>query len=339
MLEREAFAQGAELDYQAPAGCPDQAEFRARVERTLQRPLDAVGPLARFQITIGPVLQGYELAVTSEVRGERGTRVLAGPDCNSVADAGALSIAMALSSATTEPSSTTEPSATEPSATEPERRAAARGDPPVRDVPSAPASSAVAVAPAVPSAEQTPDRVALAEPPAPPQNTLALQLLGDYGALPRMSPGVRLSLGRAGRRWSGRVGAEALLPATRWVDGESGTAGGRFWLGAGRVEGCWRATESARASLDACAVFEAGALSGSGVGVDVSKPATLVWLAPGARLVGALPLTTSRAHALVGIEGLVPLLNKRFTVERGTTELYHPARVVARMDLGVAWLF
>jgi hypothetical protein len=330
LLEREAFAQGAELDYHAPAACPSAEEFSARVARTLQRPLAELERLGRFRVTIAADQQGYQLTVSSEVRGERGTRVLSAPDCSSVADAGALSIAMALGSATQAedgPQRTSEASAdVAPNALAPGAESTVPG-----------ADRAVPVAPA--SSERTPRSGSGSESAAPPRNTFALQLLGDYGALPRVSPGMRLSVGRAGKRWSGRLGVGALLPATRWVEGESGSVGGRFWLGAGRAEGCWRTAGDARNSLDACLVFEAGALPGAGVGVDVPKQSTLPWLAPGARFVGAVPLTTSRAQALLGVEGVVPLLSKRFTVERGRTELHRPARLVGRVDLGVAWQF
>lgn len=322
MLEREAFAQGSELEYRAPTACPSAAEFSARVERTLQRPLDEFEQLGRFQVTIAPAPQGYQLTVSSEVRGERGTRLLSGSDCSSVADAGALSIAMALSGAT-----------------EQEAGAHQAAEASAGVVSRARAPHAAAVVPKAPSAKRAPVTVDPTEPPEFSRDTFALHLLGDYGGLPRAAPGARLSVGRAGQRWSGRLGVGALLPATRWVDGEAGTVGGRFWLAAARAEGCWRTAGDARTSLDGCFVFEGGALAGSGVGVDVSKQATLAWLAPGARVVGALPLTTSRAQAVVGVEGLVPLLNKRFTVEKGTTELHRPAPLVGRMDLGVAWQF
>lgn len=332
MLEREAFAQGLDLEYRAPEACPSAAEFRARVAQTLQRPLHELEHLGRFQVTIAAGPDDYRLTVTSEVRDERGTRSLSGPDCNSVADAGALSIAMALSSAAEEPFAGAQRSAESGAGAPRSAESPAGGAPPVL----AP-RKVVAQGPA-PSADRSP-RVPGAESGGPSRNVLALQLLGDYGTLPRVAPGARLSFGRGGQRWSARLGIEALLPTTHWADGEAGAVGGRFWLGAGRAEGCLRAAGDARSSLDACAVFEAGALTGSGVGVDVSKQSTLVWLAPGLRVAGAWPLTTRHAQAVAGVEGLVPLLSKRFTVENGRTALYHPARWVGRMDLGVAWSF
>jgi hypothetical protein len=330
LLEREALAQGAGLDYHAPAACPSAEEFSARVARTLQRPLADFERLGRFRVTIAAEQQGYQLTVSSEVRGERGTRVLSAPDCGSVADAGALSIAMALGSAMQPENGSQRTS---------EATVGAPGDarPPGPDSAVTATNSPVPAAPA--SSERAPRSGTGSESAASPRNTFALQLLGDYGALPRVSPGMRLSVGRAGKRWSGRLGVGALLPATRWVEGGSGSVGGRFWLGAGRAEGCWRTAGDARNSLDVCLVFEAGALPGAGVGVDVPKQSTLPWLAPGARFVGAVPLTTSRAQALLGVEGVVPLLSKRFTVERGRTELHRPARLVGRVDLGVAWQF
>lgn len=322
LLQREAFAQGSELEYSAPATCPSAAEFSARVARTLQQPLVDFERLGRFRVTIAPAPPGYQLTVVSEVRGERGMRVLSGPDCNSVADAGALSVAIALSGA----------AEAEDGAQPPEASAGVESK--------APAPSTGLILPKTPAPSTEPSlRVVVTEPETPSRNTLTFQVLGDYGALPHVSAGFRLSAGRAGQRWSGRFGIAALLPATRSFDGERGTVGGRFWLGTGRAEGCLRTLGDARTSLDGCLVFEGGALTGSGVGVDVPKQVTLVWLAPGARVAGALPLPTGQAHAVLGAEGLVPLLSKRFTIENGRNTLHQPARWVSRVDLGVAWPF
>jgi hypothetical protein len=312
LLTREAAAQGPTIAYAAPKACPSAEEFTARVAETLQRPLAGFEPLGRFRVTIARAPGGYELSVRSELDGEQGTRTLSGPDCNALADAGALSIALSLSSAM-------------------ERRGQAR-------------RAAETQAEAKPSASEprvAPPFVASNSPRrAEPQHTsLGLQLLGDYGSLPRLAPGVRVSFGGEGRRWSGRLGVLALLPATRWVDGQTGQVGGRFWLGAGRVDSCVRVAGDRRGvALHGCLVFEAGALTGSGVGVDVAKRDTLVWLAPGGRIVAAAPLD-SRARGLLGLEAVVPISSHRFTVENGRTEVYRPKHLVGRVDLGVAWQF
>jgi hypothetical protein len=296
-----------DLDYRAPSACPSAEEFTSRVKQTLQRPLDRFERRSRFQVTIAAVARGYRLTIHSEVHGERGTRSLAGADCSSVADAGALSIALALSNAR-EPRDRAAPSANFDS--------------------NSPAKSA------------EPRRTfATVDWTEPARTTMALHLLGDYGTFPRLAPGARLSFGLSGRRWAGRLGFVALLPVTHWVDGRTSAVGGRFWFGAARAEGCVRAAGDARTSVDGCLLFEAGAVSGVGVGVDVPKTDTLAWLAPGGRVVGALPLMTSRAQVLLGVEGLVPLLTQRFTVESGRTELYAPSRFVGRVDIGVGWHF
>jgi len=168
-----------------------------------------------------------------------------------------------------------------------------------------------------------------------------MHLVGDSGSLPHPAPGLRLALGlgRTGQRWSGQAGLLLLRPTAQWVDGQAGRVGGRFSLGTGRAEGCLAASATAQSSLDGCLVVEAGVLMGSGLGVDVAKQDTLVWLAPGARVVGSVPLTPDRARLLLGVEALVPLGSERFTVERGQTELYGPRRVVGRLDLGAEWRF
>jgi hypothetical protein len=311
---RDAIAQGPAIAYAAPKACPNAAEFTARVTETLQRPLDDFEHFGSFRVTIEPAPGGYELSVRSEMDGEQGTRTLSGPDCDGLADAGALSVALSLSSAM-------------------ERRGQARRS---TESPAKAQASANPSAGSVTKASLADTEPRLAEPS---HTSLALQLLGDHGTLPRVAPGVRLSFGGAGQRWSGRLGVLALLPATRWVDGEAGQVGGRFWLGAGRVESCLRVAGDPRGSLDGCLVFEAGALTGSGVGVDVPKRDTLLWLAPGGRVVAAMPLTTRRARGLLGLEAVVPISTQRFTVERGSTDVYEPKRVVGRVDIGVAWQF
>ncbi len=144
-----------------------------------------------------------------------------------------------------------------------------------------------------------------------------------------------MGLGVGFGRWSGRMALGALLPVTKLKD----DVGGRFWQGAGRIEGCWQAVNLAEKTLDTCLVFEAGVLSAEGVGVRPAREASRLWLGPGGRVVAGVPLGQSRMRALLGLDALVPLLPWKFTVESGSVQINQPSPVAVRMDLGVGCQF
>src|SRR5688572_8692218 len=100
LLTGAASAQGPEIVYQAPWGCPNAEQFMARVGQTLEGSLEPFA-FGRFQVTIARAPEGYRVSVASEVGGAQGARTLSAPDCSSAADAAALSIVMALDSAIT----------------------------------------------------------------------------------------------------------------------------------------------------------------------------------------------------------------------------------------------
>jgi hypothetical protein len=328
LLARTAVGQELEIAYHAPESCPSAQTFRARVAQMLGGPVDALGRFGQFQVTLEAVPEAYRMTVRSTLRGEEARRTLTGPDCESVADAGALSIAMALSNATRHDEfgeSLPEPAQ---SATEPE---------PAPTVAPPPASAAR-------PEPRGPEPRGLAaqsipEPGGRTSTAVALHSVGDYGTLPHFAPGVRLSFGVSRQRWSGRLGLEALPPVTQWNDGADGRVGGSFWLVAGRVEGCRRLAGSVETRIEGCAVLEAGALRASGVGVDNPGRGGSPWLATGGHLSGAVPLGNTQVDGLLGVEALVPLLISDFTVEAGRTKLYRPTSIVGHVDIGVAWRF
>lgn len=354
LLTRAASAQGPEIVYHAPLGCPNAEQFMARVGQTLGGSLEPFSAFGRFRVTIARAAEGYRVSVASEVRGAQGARTISAPDCGSAADAAALSIVMALDSAMTKPErleppvpaaveSSRGPSGTAGSTLELSEGQSLRSATPAQRSP----QSSARLAPAAPAAA-VPGQEALDSQPvnASPasgstRSSIAMHLVADSGSLPSPAPGLRLALGlgRTGERWSANVGLLALRPTAQWVDGQEGRVGGSFWLGAGRAEGCLSVSGTAESSLDGCLVVEAGALVGSGLGVDVAKQGAVVWLAPGARVVGSVPLTPDRTRLRLGLEGLLPLGSERFTVERGQTELYGPRRLVGRLDLGAEWRF
>jgi hypothetical protein len=78
-----ARASAAEMDWRAPASCPDAAELRFRVERALGMPLSHAAPL-RFQVEVDRAARGYVAQV--EVGPGQGSgakqRVLAARDAS-----------------------------------------------------------------------------------------------------------------------------------------------------------------------------------------------------------------------------------------------------------------
>lgn len=343
-VARSVGAQGLEVVYEAPVGCPNASQFKTQVEQSFAGSTDALKSLAHFQVTIQREGEAFRVSVKSQVEGVAGARTLSAPECGSVADAAALFIAMALDSSKLQGEQAAVPGATDapfepPSAATlgPANADSALGSAPL------PPESSLDPAPQASLSERAAEPsapAAAAEPTGSPHTSVALLLAGDIGSLPSLAPGLRIDLGRSSSVGSLRLGLIALNPSSEWVDGrDGGRVGGRFWLGAGRAEGCLALLEGTLGSLEGCLVIEAGALTGSGLGVDVAKRETLLWLSPAARVVGSVPLISDVLSLRLGAEALTPIRPSRFTVEQGQTQLHSTANPVWRLDLGAEWRF
>src|SRR5688572_8584927 len=87
-------ASAAELDWRAPAACPDADELRFRIERAIGMPLRHAAAL-RFAIQAQAAQPGYTAHV--DIAGTSGRRrTLAAAGCSELADMVTVSVALAL---------------------------------------------------------------------------------------------------------------------------------------------------------------------------------------------------------------------------------------------------
>jgi len=97
MLAFVAPAAGAiELEWDAPASCPDRASAQARLERALEDRQATPHEPTRIEVEVREAAEGYALTIKVD-QGERvGRRTLEGNDCDALADVAALVVAIAL---------------------------------------------------------------------------------------------------------------------------------------------------------------------------------------------------------------------------------------------------
>lgn len=234
-------APGAAIDWQAPPGCPTQPE----VERAVA---ELAGRIPRpDELTATALVERREtqwsLTLTIASEGTDHRQVLHAEDCDSLATAAALVVAVLL----------------DPLAT-------ATASPP-------------APTPA-PRPEPTPEPAARAAPTrAAPRWGLGMQLLGggEYVAIPRGGGGASLALVATRGRFELRIAGSYWAPRRT---GNGAEPGASVQLGAAAVEGCF-VPSSGTVDFPVCASVEAGAVRARGVDVDNARPALVPWVAAG----------------------------------------------------------
>lgn len=275
---------GLQIDWQAPATCPQGDEVRARVE-------SLVGAAAeRADLTVtGRVAQAGErwtLVLELVRKDSRESRTLSDRACRGLAEAAALVIAVAI-----------DPRASGIGAPVPEDRTAEREPVPgdsVVVVPPPPvpvtesvvpaASGPVDVSPTEAPVDARPIVTAVAAPrPAPPRIAVSVKVGGGVGfvrLLPAVHGVIDLGLAIAGRGW--RVEASGLfVPPVRGASDTPGI-GGVFRVGAGELRGCGvPALRGGVLGLPLCAGLQLGAMhgKGEGAGLAVQQSARSLWAA------------------------------------------------------------
>lgn len=328
------------LRWAAPEGCPDRDAVAARVEHLLGGPPGAADRRLDAAGTVEVIPRGYRLELVVSSEGAESTRVLQGVSCESVADAGALVIALAF-----DPEAVTAQEI---------KRAEAEGGPPgaAPDHQEAPHAHAEPVPTAglirIPVPIPAPPPRPVTPPPAPPRRSLLsfggfVSLSGDAGALPSVAPGVRagLSLG---------IGAFRVEPAFEaWPSSKSALpgrpgAGAELRLLAFSLDACrrvlpWDEGVTAAAAFG-CAGFEIGELHGAGFGVASPASGGALWAAPKASLRAELSLATWAAITIdIGVA--IPLDRRRFVLDlaAGRAVVHEPSPVSGRAGLGVAFRY
>jgi len=326
-------ASGLEIDWQAPGGCPQAAELRARVE-------SLVGAAAeRADLTVtGRVAQAGEkwTLVLELVRlDSRESRTLSDRACRGLAEAAALVIAVAI-----------DPRASGIGAPVPEDRTvneAVPEDSTVVPPPPAPAT----VVPVVPVVEG-PVRVPVTEPivtapvvetrPLAPRIAVSVKVGGGVGFV-RLLPGVHgvidggLAVG--GRGW--RVEASGLfVPPVRETSDTPGI-GGVFRVGAGELRGCGvPALRGGVLGFPLCAGLQLGAMhgKGEGAGLAVQQSARSLWAA--LRVGPALRWRPrdGRVALWLGVDAVVALTRPLFRTA-GMVTVHETGRFGGQATVGV----
>lgn len=295
-------ALGAELSWQAPKGCPERDEVVFRVERALGSALDTAPPL-RFDVVVQRSAAGFGASL--ELEGK--TRTLSAPDCNKLADAVAVAVALAIG-------------AREPVGNDVVAPAPVPPPPPPQDlVQPEPAPTVIESNAPVPS--------------------VSAWLLADAGTLPSLATGAALGVELGWRRLQLR--ALGLLLFEQHVDrsGASGLpadAGADLALFAGSVSVCAAAVGSFRSdsAVFLCAGPELGRLSGSGTGVSERRSGGSLWLAPRVDVGGLWHVPGSNLDLSLAASAAAPLLRDEFVLE-GTVPVHRAGSVVGRLGLAV----
>jgi hypothetical protein len=322
-------AVAAEVTWHGPSSCPDAAELRFRVERSIGMPLSHAAPL-RFEVVAAPSAQGFVARVATHPAGGQAARerTLAAPDCSRLADLVAVTLALALGAdaaeatgagaalGSAEPATTAVPESSANTWT----AAAARGD-----------SAAVA---------------ADAEPKAPSgagargwHPGVSLWLVGDSGSLPEPGLGAALGAHLGTSLLELRLSGTWLVQQHQELEGpDEPRPGADLGLVLGALSGCgalWGSFVEAGAAY-ACGGWELGRLSGTGTDVLRPREGAALWSAPRLDVGGRWALGSDGFELGALFTLAVPLVRKDFVLgELGP--LHRPPAAVARAGIGVNW--
>ena len=306
-----------QLTWQAPAGCPDQATVRARVEQLLA---GGAAPPAKLEAHALVRLEGDERWTVHLVTlrdGTSGERTLQSSSCRSLAEATALIVVL-----TVDPGRTIEAATASPTPTPtPTRTAIATAGP-------APAPPSPATAGPTPT--RTPTAPTTVRKPWREHWAWMGGVVGDIGTLPQPSLGPVLE----GSLLVGplRVEAYALDLVARHANLSQWPAvGGSFRFAGGGVRAC-TTFASARFDVAPCAGVEMGDLHGEGFGSEQPAHADGLWIAASAGARAALRIAGWFGMA-AGLDAIVPLRRDEFVVDP-LGSVHRAAVVEGRLLLG-----
>jgi hypothetical protein len=302
----QALGPAEALHYRAPAGCGDEAQFRAQVAARTTIPMDgSTGRRLWVEVTTGEGIHGRLVAF--DEAGATVVRDVEGASCDEVVRALALIGAVILEG---------------------------------RD---APAAEAVPP-PVVPTAPPPPVVDARREaPPEPPSAGRAEWSAGLHGAAqggvgPTLAFGPRafVDLADATGGWlspSARLSFVWTLPRTTSTpEGDAELT----WMSA-RLEACPVRLRAGIVDVAPCASFDAGRIGGAGSQTDAPAEPARWWMAPGALSRVAVSLTRHLAlEAELGVS--FPLSEYRFFFAP-SPPFYEVPRVAGAAGLGVAFRF
>ena len=311
-----------ELHWSAPPECPGRDVIESHISATLAeqtdtRAVDAEGVVVAKMVDKG---SSYALELTIETSDYVATRQIRSSDCERLARATALVVAVALDAASTAEHVDEAMDAEDDPA---------EGDPFVPDVAEKPAE----VPPAVHQPESEQEEEEAPELPKGPLIDGALRLFGgvDSGVLPGASGGIGLGLALTGPLW--RVGIEASrwFPKSAFFEGEP-DVGGVFDLWAAGVRGCFVPAFD-RLEVPLCLGGEAGRLRAVGTGGTVNLTRQPVWAAA-VVAPGVIWLPRPWIGLFGGFDGFINVARPEFTGQNRPL-LHQPTSVTVRALVGV----
>ena len=330
-------ARAATFVWEAPAGCPERDAGRWRVEEALGTKLENAAPLS-FVAKVGPSspnrwvvrLDVAPLATESVPAGSTASspptassdappvqrRTIEASNCEDLAQATGVAIALALGADLSEPEVAADSAPSTPTGN------AARSN--AKTEASAGATSAVR------------------EAKTKKQSTHGSSLwlggeLGpviDRGTLPGWATGVEGAFSLGMGAFSVRLGGLVLPSETTEV---SGNEGGAFALYAATAALCGSAQRSAT-RLRLCLGSEVGSLTGRGVNVSHPRLNASTWVAPRSDLDVSIPLGDASLRAFGRAALVVPLIRREFDVD-GLGPVHQPSKIAGRLGIGLELLW
>ncbi|WAS97005.1 hypothetical protein [Nannocystis punicea] len=339
---------GLVLAWTAPAGCPDEAEVRARVVRmTGQEAADRATLTARGTVReAGPGRWSLTLELTGATGG--GRRELTAPRCEELVEAAALVVAIAVDprAALAAPvagevvvpappvnmsqgESPKEQGAKDmPDGSGPKGNVGEGMSEGPRDAPAGELEGPVADEPPRPDGGEAP--AAVAQPRGVEVGLRVAAGVSFARLLPQPSAAIGLALSVSGRRWRAEIGGLYAPP----VPGGTPAIGGLFQAGAVELRGCPVLRRGA-VEVPLCVGLQVGAMEGRGRGTGLVTTTTerSPWLAATAGAALAWR-PRGRVGLWVGADAIVALLRPTFVTARGQ-EVHKAARFGGQVLAGI----
>lgn len=319
-VERSIFAAPQqdsifELEWVAPAGCPDRADGEARVEKFLGRPPGAPeDPEVRARVRIAPSDEGFSAVIELTADGEPSRRTLETQRCEVAADGAAYVIAALIDP-------TVEPREPEP-------------EPPVKSEPPQPDPSTTRKAREVPPSAvpiQSPRPEAPRRRPRVVRGAVRVGGALGVGMLPRVAGGIAVSAGVLLPRLRFDLGVHHWFARPVRLDDRPDT-GGDIDLTTGSVRVCPLAVRRP-VEVPVCAGLELGSMRGTGTGIEEPTTTRLLWAALTASI-GLVWMPSRWAGVWVDAGLQVPISRPIFAVE-GVGRVFQPPPAGFAATIGV----
>ncbi|MFO0635326.1 MAG: hypothetical protein U0168_20960 [Nannocystaceae bacterium] len=311
-----------ELDWRAPAGCPDREAARASLDRLLAEAGTPEGTPIHATIVVDPQRGGYRAIV--QLGEQDDGRTLWSPTCAEVADAALLIVAIAIDprlggASSEEPGpgpAVVEPPEPGPSVPEPIAPPQPTSRPQTGPPSSTPPSPEAQPRPLPPVVEPSPPRRRIR--PRVPLRALVRASAGlGVGGPGAVTGVVAVGVALASRRVRIELDGDLWTPRRTVVAGDR-SVGVRVLGGTAGVRGCGSPL-ARRLEIPLCAGVRVGALRGEGTGALRSSTQASDWWVSASLGAGLWGWLTPRVALALDLDAMVAFTRPSFTVDpRGT---------------------